>query len=103
MYLNVFLAAGDPSFMIMMILIIVVFYFFMILPQRKQRKEIEKFRKELKNGDKVITQGGIYGKVAEVRDKVIIIEVEGQMKLKVDKSVVLRDSTDLVQGQAAKK
>lgn len=80
-----------------LILIVVVFYFFMIRPQMKRQKEIKKFREALKNGDKIITSGGIYGKVAEIKDNVIIIEVENNVRLKVDKSAVLRDPSDLTE------
>lgn len=78
-----------------LILIVVVFYFFMIRPQMKKQKEMNKFREGLKNGDKVITTGGIYGKIAEVRDTVLIIEVEDKMRLKVDKASVVADPSDL--------
>lgn len=78
-----------------LILIIVVFYFFMIRPQMKKQKELRSFRETLKNGDKIITSGGIYGKIAEMRDNAIIIEVEDKVRLKVDKNSVFRDSSDL--------
>lgn len=78
-----------------LILIVVVFYFFMIRPQMKKQKEMRKFRESLQKGDKVVTTGGIYGKVNEIKDNVIIIEVEDKMRLKVDKAAVVRDSSDL--------
>ncbi len=78
-----------------LILIVVVFYFFMIRPQMKKQKEMRKFRDSLQNGDKVVTTGGIYGKIVEVRESVIIMEVEDKMRLKVDKAAVVRDSADL--------
>lgn len=78
-----------------MILILVVVYFFMIRPQMKKSKEVRKFREGLKNGDKVITTGGIYGKILEVREQVVIIEVEDKMRLKIDKAALVRDPTDL--------
>jgi len=81
--------------LIMMGIIVVVFYFFMIRPQMKKQKEMNKFREGLKNGDKVITTGGIYGKIVEVRDAVLIIEVEDKMRLKVDKASVVADPSDL--------
>jgi preprotein translocase subunit YajC len=78
-------------------LIIVVFYFFMIRPQVKKQKDQRKFREALKVGDKVITMGGIYGKIAEVSEKTVILEVEGRMKLKVDKSALINDPEDITQ------
>lgn len=77
-----------------LILIIVVFWFFMIRPQMKRQKELKNFRDGLKKGDKIVTTGGIYGKVAEIGDFYIIMEVEGQNRLKVDKSAVIKDMTD---------
>ena len=77
-----------------LILIIVVFWFFMIRPQMKRQKELKNFRDSLKKGDKIVTTGGIYGKVLEIGDYYIIMEVEGQNRLKIDKSVVIKDMTD---------
>ena len=70
-------------------------WFFMIRPQRKQQKELEKFRNELKKGDKVVTAGGIYGTVAEIQERSVLIKVDGEVKLRVDKNSIVRDySTD---------
>lgn len=80
-----------------LILIVVVFYFFMIRPQMKKQKEVKQFRESLQNGDKVVTTGGIYGKIAEIRDTVVIIEVEDKMRLKIDKSAIVRDMSDVNQ------
>ena len=77
-----------------LILIIVVFYFFMIRPQMKRQKETQKFRDALQKGDKVVTNGGIYGRIDEIKDQIIFLEVAPNIKLKVDKSVVLKDMTD---------
>jgi len=70
---------------IMFALIAVVFYFFFIRPQSKRNKDLRKFREGLKKGDKVVTAGGIHGRVLEVNDSTVIIETEGQGKLKVEK------------------
>ena len=67
-----------------LILIIVVFWFFMIRPQMKRQKELKNFRDSLKKGDKIVTTGGIYGKVLEIGDYYIIMEVEGQNRLIID-------------------
>jgi len=80
-----------------LILIIVVFYFFMIRPQMKKQKELKNFRQNLKVGDKVITSGGIYGKINDIRDNVVIIEVEDKMRLRVDINSVFSDPSDLEQ------
>ena len=85
------------SFWIMIILVFAVMWFFMIRPQRKQQKELEKFRNELKKGDKVVTVGGIFGTVAEVSDKSVLIKVDGETKLRVDKNSLVRDFSDTAQ------
>ena len=73
--------------------VFVVFYFFMIRPQMKKQKEATNYRNSLKKGDKVITTGGIYGKVYEVKDNFVMLEVGGDLKLKVDKSALMKDPT----------
>ncbi|MBQ1209830.1 MAG: preprotein translocase subunit YajC [Bacteroidales bacterium] len=71
-------AAGQSSLSmwIMIALIFVVMYFFMIRPQNKQRKELQKFLNGLKNGDKVVTIGGINGTVKEVKEDKVVVEVD---------------------------
>ena len=77
-----------------LILIIVVFWFFMIRPQMKRQKELKNFRDSLKKGDKIVTTGGIYGKVLEIGDYYIIMDVEGQNRLKIDNSAVINVMTE---------
>ena len=84
-------AGGGWSMWIMLILIFVVMWLFMIRPQRKQQKELQKFREGLQKGDKIVTIGGIYGTVAEVKEKTLIIEVDSNVKIKVDKNSVVKD------------
>lgn len=84
-------AGGGASFWIMIILLFAVMWLFMIRPQRKQQKELEKFRNELKKGDKVVTAGGIYGTVAEIQERSVLIKVDGEVKLRVDKNSIVRD------------
>ena len=72
----------------MMVLIFAVMWLFMIRPQRKQQKELEKFRNELKKGDDVITAGGILGKVAEITETDVLIKVDGEVKLRVNKNFI---------------
>ncbi len=80
-----------------LLLIIVVFYFFMIRPQMKRQKELKKFREALKKGDKVITSGGIYGRIAEIEDHTVLLEVDNNVKIRVDKAALLKDPTDMQQ------
>ena len=80
---------------IMILLLVVVFYFFMIRPQMKRQKDLKKYRDALQKGDKVITTGGIYGKVDGIKDSHIIVEVDNNVKLRIDKSAILKDSSDI--------
>ncbi len=82
-----------------LILVFVVFYFFMIRPQMRKQKEMNNYRNSLKKGDKVITTGGIYGRIQEVNEQTILLEVDNNVQIKVDKSAVLRDPTDLASQQ----
>ena len=86
--------ASSINMLLMMGLMILVFYFFMIRPQLKKQKELTKFRSALQKGDKIVTTGGIYGRIDEIKDNIIILEVAPNTKLKVDKSVVLKDMSD---------
>ena len=87
-------AGGGAGFWIMIIAIFGVMWLFMIRPQRKQQKELEKFRNELKKGDKIVTAGGIYGTVAEIQERTVLIKVDGEVKLRVDKNSIVRDYSD---------
>ena len=82
------------SMWIMLALIFIVMWFFMIRPQRKQQKEMENFRNSLKNGDKVVTIGGIYGTVCEVKDTYVLLEVDRDVKIRVNKQAIQKDYTD---------
>jgi preprotein translocase subunit YajC len=87
---------GGITQFIPLVLIIVVFYFFMIRPQMKKAKDQKKFRENIAKGDKIVTIGGIHGKIAEVQETTFIIEVEGGHKLKIEKSAVSMDSSTLL-------
>lgn len=91
--------SSQTSFFIMMIMIFVVFYFFMIRPQMRKQKELKNFRESLKKGDRVVTTGGIYGKINNISENVITMDVGNNVLLKVDKSAVLKDPSDIEQSQ----
>jgi preprotein translocase subunit YajC len=78
-----------------LILIILVFYLFMIRPQVKKQKELKNYRSSLDKGDKVVTTGGIYGKVASVSDNFITLDAGNNISLKIDKNAILKDPNDL--------
>ncbi len=88
---------GGMQTLIMMGLIFVVFYFFMIRPQMKKQKEMRTFRSELQKGDKVVTTGGIYGKIADIQETTLSLNITDAVKIKVDKNSVLKDFSDAAQ------
>ncbi len=87
---------------LMLVLIFVVFYFFMIRPQSKRQKEIKKFQDSLENGKHIITSGGIYGKVREVKDNYVVVEITDGVKIRVNKNMVFDSPEDANQTPAAK-
>lgn len=74
-------------------MILVVFYLFMIRPQMKKQKELKKFRENLKVGDKVVTIGGIHGKVLEMNESTILVNSDGS-KIRFEKSAIASSSED---------
>lgn len=93
-------AESNPLGMFLpLIAILVIFWVFMIRPQAKRQKELRKFRESIQKGDKVITNGGIYGKVAGLKDNAVILQVDENTKLTVDKNSIIKDPSDLQQAQ----
>lgn len=85
------------SGILMMVVVVAIFYFFMIRPQQKKQKEIQKSREALKNGDKVITAGGMYGKIKEIGDTYMLIEVANGVSIRVDKTSIFASAEDAQQ------
>ena len=91
---------GNPMMsLVFLVLIIVIFYLFMIRPQMKRQKDLTKYRQSLQKGDKVVTTGGIYGKVNDIKDTTVTLEIAPNVHIKVDKSAILKDSSDLASQQ----
>lgn len=84
---------GNFSFLIMMGLLFVVMYFFMIRPNVKRNKEQQKFREALKKGDKIVTTGGIHGKIAEMKETTVVIETEGGGRLRIERSGISMEAS----------
>jgi preprotein translocase subunit YajC len=82
-----------------LILIVIVFYLFFIRPQMKRSKDQKKFRESLEKGQKVITIGGIHGRIVEIQDTTVTIEVEGQVRLRIEKSAVALDSNQTIENK----
>ncbi|QZE15572.1 preprotein translocase subunit YajC [Halosquirtibacter laminarini] len=96
--LNIILAQAAQKGMLMQMLplalVFVVIYFFMIRPQSKKQKEVAKFRNELKVGDKVVTAGGIYGKITGIKENKVLIQIDTDTRIKVDKASILKDYSE---------
>lgn len=91
------MSGGSPIQSLIMIgLMIVVFFFFLIRPNMKKQKELKKFREGLKTGDKVVTIGGIHGKILEIADSTVLIQSEGS-KIRVEKTAIAQSSEDQIQ------
>jgi preprotein translocase subunit YajC len=82
-----------------LILIVVVFYLFFIRPQMKRSKDQKKFRESLEKGQKVITIGGIHGRIVELQETTVTIEVEGQVRLRVEKSAIAIDHSQTIENK----
>lgn len=82
-----------------LILIVVVFYLFFIRPQMKKSKDQKKFRESLQKGQRIITIGGIHGKIVEIQDTTVTIEVEDQVRFRIEKSAVALDSSQTIENK----
>ncbi len=82
-----------------LLLIIVVFYFFFIRPQMKRSKDQKKFRESLQKGQKIITIGGIHGRIVEIQDTTVTIEVENNVRLRVEKSAIAIDNSQTIENK----
>ncbi|MBO5732447.1 MAG: preprotein translocase subunit YajC [Alistipes sp.] len=82
---------GGMSFWIMIIAMIAIMYFFMWRPESKRRKQMQNFRNNLKKGDKIITAGGIYGVIKEVQPTSVLVEVDSNVTLRIDKNMIVGD------------
>lgn len=84
---------GGAGQIVMLLMIVVVFYFFMIRPQQKKQKEQKNFRANLAIGDKVVTIGGIHGKILEVADSTVLLNCDGS-KIRFAKSAIAQTAND---------
>lgn len=83
------------SGILMIVLIFVIFWLFFIRPQNKRAKEQQKFRESLQKGDKVVTIGGIHGKVEEVRENTVLVSVDHNTKIEFEKSAIIPNSSQV--------
>jgi preprotein translocase subunit YajC len=73
--------------------IMIVFYFFMIRPQQKKQKDEKKYRDELKPGDEVVTIGGCYGKIVQLTEDTVILDVDRGVKLTFTRGSISMDAS----------
>jgi preprotein translocase subunit YajC len=79
---------GGLTLFLPLVLIMVIFYFLMILPAQRRQKKVSQMLRELKNGDKVITNGGIYGTIVGLEDDSVQLRIADQVKIKVSRSAI---------------
>ena len=91
---------GGMMSLLMIVMLIAIFYFFMIMPQQKRQKKINAFRDSLKNGDKVITAGGIHGRIREIKDSTVILEIADGVRIKIDKNSIYQSLQDVAETNA---
>ncbi|MDR3251332.1 MAG: preprotein translocase subunit YajC [Tannerella sp.] len=88
---------GEGSYMgiLMIVAMIAIFYFFMIRPQQKRQKDIQRAREAMKVGDRIVTAGGIHGKVKEIAEKYMLIEISEGVRIRVDRASVFASAEDI--------
>ena len=81
--------------LLMMVALFAIMYFLMIAPQRKKQKKINEFRNSLQKGDKVMTAGGIYGRIREIKDDHVLLEIDNNVTIKIDKNSIYQSMEDV--------
>ena len=100
-FLNMFLLQAPAqqgsswSGLVMIVLIFVIFWLFFIRPQNKRAKEQQQFRENLKKGDKIVTIGGIHGKVEEVRENTVLVSIDHNTKIEFEKSAIIPNASQV--------
>jgi preprotein translocase subunit YajC len=79
---------GGLTLFLPLILIMVIFYFLMIMPAQRRQKKVAAMLRELKNGDRVITNGGIYGTIVGLEDDAVQLRIAEQVKIKISRSAI---------------
>lgn len=93
---------GGYGQILFLVLIVVVFYFFMIRPQMKKAKTEKEFRESLQKGAKVVTIGGIHGRILEVNDKTFMLEIDSNVKVRIEKSAIAAEATKAIEANKDK-
>ena len=94
-------ASGGAGYMniLFMVALVAIFYFMMLRPQQQRQKAIRKAREAMKVGDKVVTSGGIHGKIKELGEQTMLIEVADGVRNRIDKNAIFANSEDVPQQQ----
>jgi preprotein translocase subunit YajC len=104
MYTSILLqAAGGGMAMqqlLMLGLIILIMYFFMLRPQMKKMKVEKQFKESINKGDKVVTIGGIHGRIIEVAETTFLLEIDSNVKVRIEKSAVSAEASKQFQTAA---
>ncbi len=95
-------SGGGMMNLVFFVAIIIVFYFFMLRPQMKKQKIERDFRTTVKKGDKIVTIGGLHGRVLEVNDRTFMIEIDTNVKVKIEKSAISVEATKALEQPVAK-
>ena len=95
--------SGAMGQLAMILMIIVVFYFFMIRPQMKKTKTENAFKQSLMKGDKVVTLGGVHGRIVEVAETTFLVEVDQNVKLRIEKTAISAEASKQFQPKDTKK
>lgn len=77
------------------LLIMIVFVVLFIIPQRKRAKEQQRFRDELKKGDKVVTIGGFHGKITEVKENTVMVSLAPEIVVEIEKSALVQNASQV--------
>ena len=91
---------GNLSFLLTMGAVLLVMYFFMMRPQQKKQKDQKKFLEEMKKGDSVVTIGGLHGKIHELDDLTVVLEVDRGFRLKFDRSSISMEASNRAKKEA---
>ena len=89
--------SGGWSMILMMVLLFAILYFFIMYPQQKKQKKINNFRNSLQKGDKVMTAGGIYGRIREIKDNYVMLEIDNNVTIKIDKNSIYQSMQDVAE------
>ncbi|NNF02169.1 MAG: preprotein translocase subunit YajC [Bacteroidia bacterium] len=79
---------GNNFFIIYLVAIVFIFYFFFMRPQAKKSKEQQKFKDQLQKGDRVVTNGGIHGKIVKIDEHSLLIEIDTNTKIRIEKNAI---------------